>query len=279
MANTLDIEAPLDRGRNAPLLSVVIACLNAGRVLDEALQSVVEQEFTNYELIVVDGGSTDDSKVLFDKYRPYISKLIRERDNGIYDAWNKGVRASSGQLVTFLGADDCFLPGAFSRLISTHETFPLDILYGDAFIDYPELGLKRLHDSRVERSLGPGCGFQTFATPRAVFDRVGLYDASYRVAGDYDFFLRCKAVGIRFTKISAPLIVFSYGGTSTTKFLRRDWEAGVATCRQDGAMRCLAIAPLLLRSTILHSIMRMISLAFGPRARRFLLSRYIHRDR
>ena len=104
--------------QNNPLLSIVIANYNYGRFLEEAIQSVITQEgFDQCELIVVDGGSTDNSVEVIKKYSDKISWWCSEPDGGQSSAFNKGFRRASGRFLTWLNADDIFLPGALSAIM------------------------------------------------------------------------------------------------------------------------------------------------------------------
>src|SRR3989338_3125818 len=90
------------------LVSIVTVCLNSKEYLEGAIKSVSEQTYPNIEYLVIDGGSTDGSVEIFNKYKDRINKLIIEKDNGIFDAMNKGIRAASGNIIYFLNSDDKF---------------------------------------------------------------------------------------------------------------------------------------------------------------------------
>ena len=91
---------------NKPLLSIVIANYNYGRFLEEAIQSVLSQSCNDYELIIVDGGSTDNSVEIIKKYEDKIAWWVSEKDKGQSDAFNKGFAHAKGKYLTWLNADD-----------------------------------------------------------------------------------------------------------------------------------------------------------------------------
>src|SRR2546426_834552 len=91
---------------NQPLLSIVIVVYNAGSTLKHAIESVLNQTYKNIELIIIDGGSNDNTLQIINNYSSQIGYFISEKDNGIYDAMNKGILAAKGDWILFLGADD-----------------------------------------------------------------------------------------------------------------------------------------------------------------------------
>ena len=91
-----------------PKISIITVCLNSGDYLEDAIKSVSRQSYPNIEYIIVDGGSTDGSAGIFDKYKDRIDKIVTEKDNGIFDAMNKGIRLSGGDIIYFLNSDDRF---------------------------------------------------------------------------------------------------------------------------------------------------------------------------
>ena len=110
---------------NKPLLSIVIANYNYGRFLETAIKSVVEQDgFDKCELIIVDGGSTDNSVEIIKKYEDKITWWVSEKDKGQSDAFNKGFAHANGKLGCWVNADDLLLPGTIKSVIgyiSTHN--------------------------------------------------------------------------------------------------------------------------------------------------------------
>ncbi|KAF0655081.1 glycosyl transferase family protein [Cyanobium sp. Copco_Reservoir_LC18] len=111
-----------DPGR--PLFSIVIPTLNQGAFIEDTLLSILWQGYDNVEIIVVDGGSTDDTPAVLERYRPWISVLISEPDRGQSDAINKGFRRASGSILAWLNSDDLYLPGAFRAVLEAFAAHP-----------------------------------------------------------------------------------------------------------------------------------------------------------
>ncbi len=107
-----------------PLFSIVIPTLNQGAFIEDTLLSILWQGYDNVEIIVVDGGSTDDTPGVLERYRPWISVLISEPDRGQSDAINKGFRRATGSILAWLNSDDFYLPGAFRTVMERFATDP-----------------------------------------------------------------------------------------------------------------------------------------------------------
>lgn len=107
-----------------PLFSIVIPTLNQGEYIEDTLLSILWQGYDNVEIIVVDGGSTDDTPAVLERYRPWIRVLIREPDRGQSEAINKGFRRASGSILAWLNSDDFYLPGAFQQVLACFEAHP-----------------------------------------------------------------------------------------------------------------------------------------------------------
>ncbi|MCP9918567.1 glycosyltransferase [Cyanobium sp. Cruz CV13-4-11] len=107
-----------------PLFSIVIPTLNQGDFIEDTLLSILWQGYDNVEIIVVDGGSTDETPAVLERYRPWISVLISEPDRGQSDAINKGFRQASGSIFAWLNSDDFYLPGAFHTVLACFAADP-----------------------------------------------------------------------------------------------------------------------------------------------------------
>lgn len=107
-----------------PLFSIVIPTLNQGTFIEDTLLSILWQGYDNVEIIVVDGGSTDDTPGVLERYRPWISVLISEPDRGQSDAINKGFRRATGSILAWLNSDDFYLPGAFRTVMERFAADP-----------------------------------------------------------------------------------------------------------------------------------------------------------
>ena len=193
------------------LISVVIANYNYGCYLAEAIESVVSQGLeSKVELIVCDGGSTDNSVDVIKKYEKHIAWWCSERDEGQSDAFNKGFSHAKGKYLTWLNADDILLPGSLLRVIASMEKHPgcewftantirflndgtvYEVWWGPHF--YPAL-LQR-NDSPIV-SFGPSAFFS-----RALFSRIGMFDRSFHMVMDTDMWQRFILTGVKQRRIN-----------------------------------------------------------------------------
>lgn len=186
----------------SPLVSIVTPSYNHSRFLEETLLSIKGQDYPNFEHIVMDGGSTDESQDILRKFEgTYPMQWFSEPDRGQADAISKGFRLANGDILAWLNSDDVFLPGAISRVVGEFQREPdVDLFYGDVLV-IDECG-QIIQDrvlTRVDQHdfLGLGnCLAQpaTFWT-RRIYDAVGGVDPQYYYQMDLDFYIRVAAKG------------------------------------------------------------------------------------
>ena len=181
-----------------PTFSIITVTYNAGKVLEDTIQSVISQTYRNVEYIIVDGGSKDNTLEIIDKYSKHISKMVSEPDKGLYDAMNKGIRMATGDYLCFLNAGDKFHEKETLRQIAEtlkDKELP-DVIYGEtAIVD--ETG-KFLHMRRL--STPERLNWKSFKQGMLVCHQAFLakrelalkypYDMQYRFSADFDWCIR-----------------------------------------------------------------------------------------
>lgn len=205
----------------APRISVVIACYNAGATLAAAIESVAAQAREDVELVVIDGNSTDNTPAVIRQHADKIAYWRSESDTGIYDAWNKGIIAARGQYIAFLGADDVWLPGALDAYVGLIAASP-EAEYLSSRVQYGEGTTMRIIGQPWDWAR-----FQRYMTvahvgslhKRALFDRVGSYDDSFRITGDYELLLRAGP-SLRTAFMDKVTVRMGVGGVSSGQSLR-----------------------------------------------------------
>ena len=206
-------------------LSIIVATLNAAKTLEACLDSLPDRQALAYELIVIDGGSSDDTVALAARYAPEV--LISEPDGSIGAAWNKGLARARGSVIAFLNADDAVPEGYFQRRLShLAQVGPGVVTYADTFYLGARGNEWRRARFRPER-LEYGFGFYHTSTlwPRAFFDAF-RFDPGLKVAVDIDQMFTALRLGYRFEKAPGHNIMRA-GGVSD-----RRWGTGVREYRR-----------------------------------------------
>ncbi len=201
-------------------ISVVTTAFNSGRTIRHTLESFVAQSHGEAELLVMDGGSTDDTLAIVQGFDDPRIRLRSERDHGIYDAMNKGLRAFTGDAVGFLNSDDRFHDAdALARIAAALETH--EIAFGDLdFVtDHDTQRVVRRWRGTPYRQgafrLGWMPAHPTFYIARAIVERVGLFDTGMRVGADYDYMLRAmETAPVRAAHVPSVLVDMMVGGAS-----------------------------------------------------------------
>ncbi len=181
-----------------PKITVIVAVYNGEKTLQQCIDSVANQTYKNKELIIIDGGSTDTTVRMLQDNQSKIAVWISEPDQGICDAWNKGILKSQGDWLCFLGADDYLWDETvLARIAGKLAKLPSDIrvAYGRVMITSQNgqpLRLRGKSWKSVKRRIRQKMGIphQAAMHRRDLFDEHGMFDLSFRIAGDYDFLLR-----------------------------------------------------------------------------------------
>lgn len=196
-----------------PLVSVIIPTYNRGWILKEAIESVLMQDFTDFELIVVDDGSTDNTLDILGDYRKKLT-VIEQHNQGVSAARNRGIKSASGKYVAFLDSDDLWLPQKLSRQVEYFDSHPEVLICQTEEIwvrNGRRVNPKKRHQKFSGMIFEPSLAL-CLVSPSAVmirrnlFDEVGLFDESLPACEDYDLWLRisCRHPVIL---IKTPLIV------------------------------------------------------------------------
>lgn len=217
-----------------PLVSIITPVLNRVEMIGHCLTSVAKQTYPRVEHIVVDGGSTDGTLDVIRSFeRSHPIRWISGPDDGMYDAINKGLNLASGDVLAYVNSDDLYFPWSLevaARSLSQEG----DVVYGDLavirerragrrfFIQYYP-SFDRTHFT-YEAALGQPSVFWT----RSVIDRIGLFDASYELIGDCEYWLRAARSGMTLRHVNEVLAVqVEHGDTLRTRFperLEREWR-------------------------------------------------------
>ena len=180
-----------------PKVSIITVCYNSAKTIEDTLKSVSTQTYPNIEYIIVDGLSTDNTLDIVNNYKSKIAQVVSEKDNGLYDAINKGIELATGSIVNILNSDDLYQDEhVITDIVDRFEKDQLDACYAD-------LVYVAQHDtSKVVRhwksgSYSEGLFFKgwmpphpTFFVKKDIYKQYGLFDLSLNSAADYEIMLR-----------------------------------------------------------------------------------------
>jgi glycosyltransferase involved in cell wall biosynthesis len=203
-------------------ISVITVCYNSAKTIGHTLQSVREQTHGDIEHIIVDGCSSDNTLGVVKAEGLHVTKVVSERDKGIYDAMNKGIALASGEIVAFINADDFYsTPGVLTTVAAVFEKSGADCCYGDLCY------VSQVDPTRTVRywrsaDFVPGSFEKSWCPPhptffvrRSVYLRLGGFDLSFRIAADFELMARYLEVArISSHYIPEVLVKMRLGGTT-----------------------------------------------------------------
>ena len=202
-------------------ISIITIVLNGKILIEETILSVINQKFLNLEYIIIDGGSTDGTLEIIEKYKGSIYKIISEHDGGIYQAINKGISLCNHSLVGLIHCGDRFASDTLSIVYSTFLNINSDIYYGDIEIleeeDDDYVSKFEIADHTLLKNKMSIFHPSTFVK-LSVYKNFGFYDCKYQSASDYDFFLHLYLQGYKFVHVPLILATFRSGGISGKNF-------------------------------------------------------------
>lgn len=178
-------------------VSVITVCYNSEKTIERTLRSVLSQTYQDIEYIVIDGKSTDQTLRIAEKFRSHITQLISESDNGIYEAMNKGLQITTGEIVCFLNSDDIYESNkTIERVVKRFQENQIDALFGGVsfFHESTPSKVSRVykfdHFDLSKFSYGWMPAHPATFIRKNLIKHNGLFDPSFQIAGDFDYLLR-----------------------------------------------------------------------------------------
>lgn len=208
---------------NKPFISIITPCLNRAEFVREAIESVLNQDYKNFEHIVIDGGSTDGTLEILHEY-PHL-RLVSEPDQGLYDAINKGIELARGEIIGLLNTDDYYSKDIFGKVAESFSRHPgADAVLGGARVFSKENGAGRtislyppFPESKMLGKITVGVPiFNAWFFRKTLFKKVGKFDSQYKMAADREFLLRFFLSGGTFVQVQELLYHYRYHSDSLT---------------------------------------------------------------
>jgi glycosyltransferase involved in cell wall biosynthesis len=195
-----------------PLLSVVTVVLNGEKFLAQAMESVLKQDYQNVEYIVIDGGSKDNTVEIIRKFEDKIDVWTSEKDKGIFEAMNKGIRLCKGEMIGILNSDDFYCENVFSSIVNAFDSTGADVVYGNMRIEGKD-GSEKPDISLMDKK--PSVFHPACFVRKSAYDKIGLYDETFKISSDYEFLLRCIRNNMQFYCLDKDITTFRPGGMSS----------------------------------------------------------------
>ena len=212
-----------------PKISIITVSFNSQSTIKHTIQSVASQDYQNKEYILIDGASTDWTLDIISFLKDKINYFVSEKDNGIYNAMNKGIKASSGDIIGILNSDDFYSNNeVLSKVANIFEETDCDCLYGDlVYVDKGDARKivrywKSGEFSKRKLRMGWMLPHPTFFVKKEIYEKYGLYNIKLKTAADYEMILRLlHNDSIKVEYLPEILIKMRIGGESNSSFLNR----------------------------------------------------------
>ncbi|OOC46917.1 hypothetical protein XO09_04250 [Thermosipho sp. 1223] len=246
-----------------PLISIITVVLNDPHGLEKTIKSVINQDYPNIEYIIIDGGSSDETIKILKKYENKIDLWISEKDNGIYDAMNKGIKLANGEWINFMNAGDVFYDfGVLSKIFKEKDFSKWDIVYGNAILVGGEKTRPRISTSNITEIKRKMLFNHQASFVKGFIYKEILFDTSFKYAADYDFFLKCYLSNFKFLHINRFIAVYDLNGISSKKTLSVKIEYLKSTIKNKCSVKTISyhivmVIKVLLK-TLLKKILRLI---------------------
>lgn len=207
-------------------ISIITATFNSGRTVRDTIESVLRQTYTDFEYIIKDGGSKDDTLAIVREYAPQFGdrlKVVSAPDEGIYDAMNTGLQMATGEVIGILNSDDFYTSDdALQTIVETFAQSDIDATYGDIhFVKEDNLNIcTRYFSSRFFRPWMLRFGFMpahpSFYCKKSIFEKYGMYDLQYRTSSDFEMMVRLLwKYKIKTKYLNMDFVTMRAGGEST----------------------------------------------------------------
>jgi glycosyltransferase involved in cell wall biosynthesis len=210
------------------LISVIIPTFNSERTISRVLQSILSQTFQNFEIIIFDALSKDNTLQKINNYKDERLKLRSEADKGIYEAMNKGIDEANGEWIYFIGSDDYLITNTvLEDLVNQVNLDDYDYVYGNVLS--PEYGDKYDGVFDEHKIISQNICHQALFVRKKLFRRLGKFNIRYKLLADYDFNLRCMFdKKVRKKYVDLMIAYYAPAGSSSTRadglFLKeKDW--------------------------------------------------------
>lgn len=219
-----------------PKISIITITYNSSRFVERAIKSVLNQNYEYLEYIIVDGGSTDGTVEIIEKYADRIAKWVSEPDKGISNAFNKGISMATGDVIGIINSDDGLLPDALETVAMAFEE-DIDVYRGKVLLWKEDTNTKVEEIPSMHLSFNGmnNISHQSTFVAKGAYERYGLYDETCKYAMDFDLLIRLQNAGAKFKYVDKALAFYTLGGITFTKVTKARINEIVRVMHQNGA--------------------------------------------
>ena len=203
-------------------ISIITVCYNSKKTIKDTLESVLKQTYKNYEYLIIDGLSKDNTIDIVKSYESKFDgrlKIVSEKDNGLYDAMNKGINLATGDIIGIINSDDIIAnENVFKEVVDNIDDYDgiySNLLMLDENLDKP---YRLFKSSKVKKRLGWHMPHPTLYIKKDVYNKYGTFNTKYRLAADVDFMLRVINNNCKFKYYNGYFAYMRSGGASTDGF-------------------------------------------------------------
>ena len=220
-----------------PFISIVTVVFNGAVPLEKTILNIRQQSHTDFEHVIIDGGSTDGTVDVIKKYDDKIAFWVSEKDQGIYDAMNKSLQFAHGKWLIFLNAGDTFYDEnslkSFVDFVD-HAKERYDLVFGDVLVVDGDKEYIRSFKNTFGFLLRNMICHQCMFYSRGVFEKAGDFNKAYRMTADFDHLMRIKTLGLNIGKVPAVIARYGLDGVSATeKGIRKIWDERIRIFSSD----------------------------------------------
>lgn len=203
-------------------ISIITTTFNSAKTVSDTIESLLKQDYTDFEHIIVDGLSSDNTLEIVSSYEDAYAgrlRIISEKDNGLYDAMNKGIKNATGDIIGILNSDDILAcPNALAIIAEKFKTQNCDAVYSDLmFMDAETMSkpIRKWISKTGNYKFGWHPPHPTLYVKKEVYDNIGSFDLQFKIAADYDFMIRLMKSSKKLEYIPKTLVYMRAGGVST----------------------------------------------------------------
>jgi len=209
---------------NQLTVSIITVTFNCVKYVERAIQSVCTQTYPNIEYLIIDGCSTDGTIDVINRYHDNIDCFISEKDSGIYNAMNKGIKNASGDILFFLNADDRFTDsGVVDDIVNEFNKNPdMDLIYGDVVQEFPDARKRWIQSttlSRIKLAMGT-ISHQSIFAKKELFIITNGFSEQYKIVGDFVWLMKLAHLNINSMHLKRDITIVCTEGVSNTT----EWE-------------------------------------------------------